>query len=137
MEGLGGWGLAKNNKTGHSGFYDFRTERYKIKIYSVKNLFVLLGFCKMTFLVPYNSKIIKLRISRFVVLSWALHLSILLQPDNEICYILWSKHQLEHYSSEELGNSQIWEFTTAIFINNTSPFLAFVQRLHLQRFQNY
>ena len=81
-------GLAKNDKTGHSGFYDFRIERYKIKIYSVKNLFGLLGFCKMTFLVPYNSKIIKFRISPFVVLSWALHLSILLQPDNEICYIL-------------------------------------------------
>ena len=25
-------GLAKNNKTGHLGFYDLRIERYKIKI---------------------------------------------------------------------------------------------------------
>ena len=89
-EGWGGrgGGAAKNDKTGHSGFYDFRIERYKIKIYSVKNLFGLLGFCKMTFLVPYNSKIIKFRISRFVVLSWALHLSILLQPDNEMLHSL-------------------------------------------------
>ena len=46
---MGVAGLAKNNKTGHSGFYDFRIERYEIKIYSVKNLFGLLGFCKMTF----------------------------------------------------------------------------------------
>ena len=42
----------------------------------------------MTFLVPYNSKIIKFRISRFVVLSWALHLSILLQRDNEMLHSL-------------------------------------------------
>ena len=28
----GGGEAAKNAKTGHSGFYDFRIERYKIKI---------------------------------------------------------------------------------------------------------
>ena len=35
-------GLAKNNKTGHSGFYDLRIERYKIKFLGIKNLFGLL-----------------------------------------------------------------------------------------------
>ena len=50
----------------------------KPKIKGVKNLFDLLGFCKMSLLVPYNSKIIKSRISRFVILSWPPHLSILL-----------------------------------------------------------
>ena len=35
-----GW-PAKNDKTGHSKFYDFRIERYKIKIQGVKNLFDL------------------------------------------------------------------------------------------------
>ena len=38
----GGLGPAKNDKTGHSGFYDFRIKRYKIKIKDVKNLFGLL-----------------------------------------------------------------------------------------------
>ena len=33
---------AKNSKTGLSGFYDFRIERYKIKIECIKNLFRLL-----------------------------------------------------------------------------------------------
>ena len=28
----GGGGAAKNNKTEHSGFYDYRIERYKKKI---------------------------------------------------------------------------------------------------------
>ena len=32
----------------------------------------------MSFLVPYNSQIIKSRISRFVVLGWTPHLPILL-----------------------------------------------------------
>ena len=31
-------GLAKNGKTGHSGLYDLRIERYKIKIYGVKKI---------------------------------------------------------------------------------------------------
>ena len=35
-------GPAKNSKTGLSGFYDFRIERYKIKIEGIKNLFRLL-----------------------------------------------------------------------------------------------
>ena len=35
-------GPAKNGKTGYSGFYDLRIERYKIKIEGVKNLFGLL-----------------------------------------------------------------------------------------------
>ena len=30
--GGGGGGAAKNNKTEHSGFYDYRIERYKKKI---------------------------------------------------------------------------------------------------------
>ena len=42
----------------NSGFYDLEIKRYKIKISGVKNLFGLLKFYKMSFLVPYNSKII-------------------------------------------------------------------------------
>lgn len=35
-----GW-PTKNDKTGHSGYYGLRIERYKIEIYVVKNLFDL------------------------------------------------------------------------------------------------
>ena len=51
-------GPAQNGKIEHSVFYDLRIVRYKIKIYGIKILFGLLKFCKMSFLVPYNSKII-------------------------------------------------------------------------------
>ena len=53
-----GLGAAKNGKTGHLGFYDLRIEKYKIKIEDIKNLFGLLCFCKMSFLVPNCSKIL-------------------------------------------------------------------------------
>ena len=50
----------------------------------------------MSFLVPYNSQIIKSRISRFVILSWTPHLPILLiiserSKLNDNTYPYWLK----------------------------------------------
>ena len=62
----------------------------------------------MSLLVPYNSKIILSRISRFVVLSWPPHLSILLSFDpNKI-------HELDNdLKANELGVKSLLEIENA------------------------
>ena len=74
------WWSAKNDKTRNPRFYDLRIvgyKKYKTKIWGIKNLFSLLKFYKMSFLLPYNSKIIKSPIFHFSVLSRTPHLPIL------------------------------------------------------------
>ena len=48
----------------------------------------------MSFLVPYNSQIIKSRISRFAVLSWPCHLSILLTFSNPFTSQVQTIHKI-------------------------------------------
>ena len=95
----------------------------------------------MTFLVPYNSKIIKSQIFRFVVLSWPLHLPILPKLGQHIP-IFFASLEIKFEVSCDLVllKSSIYDFIIRngkilIFWSKTTVSLLNVMKLYIILYQ--